>query len=434
MATAMNMAIIMVAKRVESADMIRALAQSQPARSPREWAVRGSLAALALVLGYVSTTEALGYTLLRTNSERAYALSPGDGRIAGLVALRIASNSDASRADRHRADTLARQALVAEPLAVTAMTALGIDMQIAGNTTTARRLFVHSDAVSRREFGTRLWLIEDAVARGDVSGALHHYDIALRTEKSAADLLFPILSNAIRDPAVAGALADTMAAKPAWASSFLLNLPTSGATPQTTASFFRQLMYRGIHIPPQAQAGAVTALFASGAFDEAWALYKIIQPGVVRTASRNSDFRKQPEAASPFDWKITPDSSEMTASILNSAEGGVLDFSAPATIGGTIAEQAQVLPPGRYRLAGTARGLSGNAASVPYWQVTCVNGQELGRVLIIVGADGKSTFEGRIEVPSTCRAQILRLVIRPDADGVMGQITRAGLTSIGTTR
>lgn len=416
--------------------MTRAHTRRQPRRSPREWLLRGGLAAAALAIGYVSTTETFGYALMRADPERAYALSSGDGRIAGVLAQQIASTNDASTADRHRADALARGALATEPLAVTAMTALGLNAQVAGNTAVARRIFVHSDTVSRRELGPRLWLIEDAVARGDIPGALRHYDIALRTEKNARELLFPILSNAVSDPTIADALVDTMAAKPAWTTSFILNLPTSGAAPQTTASLFRRLMRRGVPIPPEAQAGAVNALFAGGAFDQAWAFYKNIHPDAVRTASRNANFRVQPEAASPFDWNTASDSSGMAASILNSAEGGILDFSSPATVGGAIAEQAQVLPPGHYRLVGAARELSGNTASAPYWQLVCIDGQELGRVPMIVEADGKGTFDGDLEVPSTCRAQVLRLVIRPvsDTGGVTGQIIRAALSSIDAKR
>lgn len=416
--------------------MARAPTRRQPKRSPREWAMRGGLATVALALGYVSTTETLGYALMRTDPKRAYALSPGDGRIAGVLARQIASTDDASSAERRRADALARGALAAEPLAVAAMTALALDTQVAGNTAAARQLFLHSDTVSRRELGTRLWLIEDAVSRGDVPGALRHYDIALRTETGARELLFPILSNAVSDPAIAAALVNTMAAKPAWTTAFLLNLPTSGAAPQTTASLFRRLMRRGVPIPPEAQAGTVNALFAGGAFDEAWAFYKNIRPGAARTASRNADFRIQPEAVSLFDWKTISDSSGMTASILNSDDGGVLDFSAPATVGGAVVEQAQVLPPGNYRLTGTARNLSSDVASVPYWQLACVDGHELGRVPLIVKADGKGTFDGNFEVLSTCRAQVLRLVIRPvsETGGVTGQITRAALSSIGAHR
>lgn len=408
----------------------------RPERSPREWAMRGGLVAAALVLGYISTTETLGYVLMRADPKRAYALSPGDGRIAGVLARQIATNNDASSAYHRRADELARSALSAEPLAVAALTALAMDTQVAGNTAAARRLFVHSDRISRRELGTRLWLIEDSVTRDNIPGALRHYDIALRTERNARELLFPILSNAVSDPAIAGALVDTMAAKPAWTTAFLLNLPTSGAAPQTTAALFRQLMRRGIPIPPEAQAGTINALFASGAFDEAWAFYRNIRPGAVRTESRNADFRMQPEAASLFDWKTMLDNSQMTASVLNSTEGGVLDFSAPATVGGVVAEQAQVLPPGNYRLAGTAQDLSSNTALAPYWQLACADGQELGRVPMIIKADGKGTFDGNIAVPSTCRAQMLRLVIRPvsDVGGVTGQITRAALTSIGANR
>lgn len=84
-------------------------------------------------------------------------------------------------ARRREADRLARLALRQDPTAVAALATLGLNAQIRGDTNSARRYFAYSDKLSRRSLTTRLWAIEDAVARDDIPAALRNYDVALRT-------------------------------------------------------------------------------------------------------------------------------------------------------------------------------------------------------------------------------------------------------------
>src|SRR3546814_1290750 len=69
-----------------------------------------------------------------------------------------------------------------------------------GDQAKGERLLAYSQKLSRRDLRTQLMAIELAVAQGDISGALRHYDIALRTKKNAPELLFPVLTSALPDP------------------------------------------------------------------------------------------------------------------------------------------------------------------------------------------------------------------------------------------
>ncbi len=430
---AMNMAMAMAAIRADPIVVSRASPKRRAKRTPQEWGVRGGLAAVALLLGYVSTMQTLGFASSKVDLERAHTLAPGDGRIAGALAQRIAA-TDASPAERQRADRLARQALADEPLAVTAITALALDKQLAGDTASARRLFLRSDAMSRRDLGTRLWLIEDAVARGDVIGAMRHYDIALRTEKGAADLLFPILSNAISDPAIAAALRRTLAAKPSWGEAFVFQLGVAEADPVVRAHFLRDLTRDGRKVPEATQFGVLNALMAVGAINEAWNFYAAQRPGVRRDRSRDARFTMSFETPMAFDWNVGAGDNGISASIQNEPDGGVFDFAAPATVGGVLLQQAQFLPPGRYRVSGKTAEIEQEASSRPYWTLVCSGGREVGRLELPNSSTGGGLFSGDFVVGPDCPVQYLRLIARPSSNtgGVTGRIERVALMPVKT--
>jgi hypothetical protein len=404
-------------------------------RSPREWALRGGIAAAASLLGYVSTTQTLAFAIGKSNPERAHALAPGDGRITAELAEQLAVGN-VDTAQRRRADQLARQALVDEPLAVPALTALALDTSVRGDTAGARQLLGHSDALSRRELGTRLWLIEDAVGREDVPGALHHYDIALRTARGAPDLLFPVLSGAISDPAIATALAGTLAARPAWGEAFVSYLGRSGTDPVASAAFLRLLAKRNYPVPEAAQTGVVNALVVAGAFDDAWSYYASVRKGADQLRSRDPDFTAQLETPSAFDWAPMTSDAGVSASIQRTGDSGVFDFAMPSTVGGIVLQQAQRLAPGRYRLEGISSGIEQARGSRPFWQLACIDGRELGRVELPNSAENGGHFAGEFTVSGECKVQTLRLVARPSPEigGVSGQIGRVLLAPIGGGR
>ncbi len=398
-------------------------------RSPREWAFRGGFAIVALALGYVSTSETLALVLSRSNPARAYAINDHDGRIGVRLAEQLVTSGNAGPAQFAHAERIARRALRDEPLSAGALTVLGLNAQRRGDTAAARALFARSDALSRRELGTRLWLIEDAVARGDIAGALRHYDIALRTSTRAPDLLYPVLASASADPRIARETVRVLEGRPAWSGMFVDYLATSGPDARSTARLFRALAQAHVPVPEVATANAVNALITAGAFDAAWNYYSALRKGADRRRSRDADFGAQVAVPTALDWTPVMLDAGVTASIQQSTTDGVFDFAAPATVGGVVLQQMQVLPPGRYRIEGRSVGIAQDDGQRPYWTLLCIDGRELGRVEVPNSSQAEGRFFGELTVGAGCPAQTLRLVVRPSnaIGGVSGQIDRVEL-------
>lgn len=389
-------------------------------RSRIEWSIRGALAVAATLCGYVSVSHTLGYVMRNQDPVLAHSLSPGDGRVTAQYAQSLARNPDATPAARRRADVLALRALIQDPTTVVAASELALDRQIRGDTLGARRLFSYAQRLSRRELQVQIWAIEDAVARGDVADALTHYDIALRTSFKAHDLLFPILGTAIADPVVRGELIKTLAKSPAWSEAFVNYVAVRG-NPRATAQLFSMLRSRSIALPDNASSALVDGLIFAGLNEEAWQYYVSTGRGEDRRRSRDPHFSASLETPSAFDWILVNDEN-VTSSIQYADGGGILEFSAPPSVGGPLLRQFQLLTPGTYILTGRSGGVDQPVSSRPYWTLTCrADGRELGRVEMPNSTHAGGAFRGTFSVPKDCQAQMLTLVARPS-------ITLAGLT------
>jgi hypothetical protein len=395
-------------------------------RSTTEWAVRSGIAAAAIAAGYFAVTHSLAQVLAKSDVERAHALAGSDGRIIARLAASLAG-AKATEADRRRADQLAREALRRDPTAVVAVSTLGINAQIRGETDRARRVFAYSEKLSRRDLQTQLWAIEDAVGRNDVAGALRHYDIALRNEPDASQILYPILASASADADIRAALVKTLAARPPWWDSFINYLVVNGVEPRSTAQLFRGLGAAGLNLPESAHAGLIDQLISSGFAEEAWSFYSSVRSGASRLASRDPGFTAALQARSKFDW--VPISER---GISTSLQSGIVDFSAPASVGGAMLEQTQMLPPGSYRIEGHSIGIEQAEGARPYWLLRCQGGGELGRVALPNSSQQNGAFAGRFSVPAGCPVQTLVLIASPSyaVSGLSGQIDRVQLSPL----
>lgn len=400
-------------------------------RSPREWAVRGALAIVAGIAGYICVAQTLAQAVAGNDPAIAWRLASGNGRIAARLAASL-SGAEATPGDRLRADSLARGALLNDATAVQAVSTLGINAELRGDAARARRLFAYSQKLSRRDLQTQLWAIEQAVARNDIPGALHHYDIALRTNTDSWDLLFSVLGQATTDPAIRAALVRTLSDQPKWGASFIAYTAGHSPNPSATATLFTGLARAGVDVPEGARAPVVNALIERGAIDAAWSYYATATPGAVRNGSRDPRFTGSTEAPSLLDWIATDDGSIAT-SIQRGKDGGVFDFAAPASVGGALLRQVQLLSPGTYRLAGVSSGIEQAAEALLYWSLTCrTSRRELGRVVVPASAQAGGRFDGRLVVPADCPVQELTLIARPSdsVGGLTGQIERVQMVPV----
>jgi hypothetical protein len=374
-------------------------------------------------MAYVSVAHALANALRSGSPERAYQLTPWDGRIAGAYARKLAG-PEATQAVRARSDAVARLALRSDPTAVAAVTTLGINAQLRADDVTARRALHHATRLSRRDLVTHLWGIENAVARNDIPSALFHYDTALRTSRSAPDILFPVLISAISDPVIRSALVKRMAeARPDWGPTFLIGAANRNPDPLAISAFFGALESARTPVPQAARSALMWKLFVAGRHQEAWQLYASAHPGASRSRSQDPGFRSEGTDPAPFDWTIHNDAGVAT-SLQRDEQSSTLHFSTTSGGGGLLLDQHLVLPPGKYRLAGVSAQLEQPPQSQPYWTLACTSGVELLRLQLPNSNIDRGRFGAEFLVPNGCPAQRLSLLARPsnEINGVGGQI------------
>jgi tetratricopeptide (TPR) repeat protein len=357
--------------------------------------------------------------------EAALKLAPFNSRSLSAEAERVLAGGQDERA-RRRAAMLATRALRRDPTNVSATATLGLLAALRGRPDRAMLLFAQAQRLSRRDFRTRIWFIEDAVARGDVDAALRHYDIALRTSRIARDALFPVLSAAIAQPRVRTAAATVLDRRPSWADPFLAYAATSGPDPAALfhlADLLRSPLLPGINVE------LIRQLVMAERFDLAWARYSSSNPGAERRALRAGNFQQSAAATTQFDWNGTTENGLSTIFPDQRSEG--LEVQVASGAGGVAVSQLQLLTPGRYRFSGRVRGLSPGTAERPYWALICASGSKvrLGRIDLRASGDHPVGFTGDFVVPPDCPAQSLQLIVvtTDDINGVAFVVERVAL-------
>lgn len=401
-----------------------------PRRSAKEWGLRIILALLALLTGIAATRYTLASALVRTDPGRAHQMAPRDGLVAGALASKLFAANQKKDAQAE-ISKLARFALQQEPTAVEAVATLGLQSQVQGDAETARKLFSYSQTLSRRHLGTHLWAIEDAVARNDIPEALRHYDVALRTSKGAPEILFPVLTAAISERAVRYNVIKVLLGRPLWSLDFIRYVAAKAPEPSSAVILLEGLRRVMVPIPPEATAAMINSLIAAGDFEKAWNFYSSARQGATRAGSRDPRFTAELAKPSVFDW-VPVNDANISTSLQPRRDGGVFSFSAPATVGGILLRQRQLLPPGTYKIAGRTRDIEQPDRSRPYWVLSCQSGRELGRVAVPNSSAANGRFAGTFDVPADCPMQTLALVARPSDEivGVAGQVEEVRLAPV----
>jgi len=396
----------------------------------QQTSVRLALAVIAAALGYVAVIQALAMVVQKRSPALAHELAPRNGLITAEFSRKLFGIHAVAK-DRVQADRMARLALRQDPTAIDAAAILGLNAQIYGHTSLARRLFAYVQALSRRNLQTQLWAISDAISRNDLSSALIHYDIALRTSPDASSLLFPTLAMALADPTIRTGLARTLARQPSWANAFM-GYAVGNADPQTMASLFQLVSHFGGIVPDGDSATIINALSGAGKLDQAWAYYASLHPDASPRTSRDPSFENSTQAPSLFDWTPLDDGSISASIQPKDRQNGVLTFAAPPSVGGQVVRQLEMLPVGDYILEGRSEGIIQPDDARPYWSVSCNGGRELGRVVVPNSAVANGLFRGRITVPADCPIQVLALDVQPSSSvsGITGQIDRALLRPV----
>lgn len=315
-----------------------------------------------------------------------------------------------------------RRALLSAPLTAGAARLLGLSAELRGDHFAGTKLHELAERISRRDFRTQLALIELAVERGDVAGALRHHDIALRTRAGGDALLFPILASAIEDPAVRGPFAAIMATSPPWLGAFFASTLRAGGHSAAVAA----LVDRVGGLKSIDRSGQLDGLLLQGlANDRHYEQLRqryLTMPGAGRdvlTAVRFDTAGVRPDRI-PISWQIIR-SEPLLASFTKAETGGnLLDLSISLDPGNQalVARKLLFLPAGAYRFRAAVRSTEWTADSTAWWVLKCAltkdepviwEGRPLGGDVVALDA--------RPVVGAACPVQFLDLVVAAGADG-----------------
>ena len=313
----------------------------------------------------------------------------------------------------------ARSALTRSPLSPAAFRVLGFADDLRGQPARAKRAVMTAERLSRRDLGTQLWLINEAVARADATGALRHFDTAMRTSVVARTVLFPVLTQAIQDQELRPGIAAMMRSRPNWLRDFtIVAVQTGSAT--VVAKILPTL---------NGALGAETIAVTQATIDQ---LVREGQYGIAKELSghraqtaqaiTSSDF-KRTRAFPPFAWVLAE---EDGISAQPSTNGLIL--SADRGRSGTAAAQVLALRAGTYRLQTRGAVFKGGTAS---WSLRCLPSNVSPVVQLAVPSErAASASSAAFSIPSKgCAGQSLRLDVDAleSQRGLTGKVDRVVL-------
>lgn len=370
-----------------------------------ELARRAAIVAGAAAAAAIFLPSSLSSWAVVDHPELAARIAPWSAPAAASAAASL--NAD-PRSPRVR--SLVATALARDLTQVQAIELRALDLVVSGKPAEGRRLFELSDRLSRRSLATRLWLIQDAVDRGSVSGALRNFDIALRTTTDAQPILFPVLAKAAADPTLTVQLAGMLDRPSDWRLMFFEWALANSSDVRPVAAVAAHMRDRRFILSNSIGQRLIERLVTARQFDAAMVLnrrFGMQSDGVADPYFAN------PSAHYPFGWGLA-ESGSLGAHRALSGSASALIYSAAPANSGQVAAQLLALKPGPYSLATMSAAAAAGAA--PYWAISCA---EAGGAVIAtldqpMTAGGKATTV--FSVPASCRAQWLTLQVRPAED------------------
>lgn len=375
---------------------------------------RGCASIVGFALAWYALAAAASIIFATRDARLAGALGVTSAEGLAAEAQAILARPATPRSLR-RSELLAREALSKQPVNVTAWRDLGLIAAAGNNAPRAEHFFEYAEHLSRRDLPTQLWLIEDCVRRGDISGALQHYDRALRTSPRTSQLLIPVLVEAAQKPPITRRLGDLLAARPPWWPAFFGQFVAAVRSPVSLASLAARLRLNPANAGEHdLLKGTIVRLDQLGAYREAYALYRVATPGAPEQPApiRNGNFEAA-DALPPFDWSLADGVGlAATREPRPSGKNIALHLVADGSRSGEVARQTLLLPAGSYKLSVVAGDVSAASKVNPTLQLQCSSpldgpAQALLELRFPDAPSAGTRFQRTFKVPTNCRSQLL---------------------------
>lgn len=306
----------------------------------------------------------------------------------------------------------ARFALAAEPLSAGPLYIIALEQgRRSGGETAQRTLMRLSERVSRRELAVQAWQIEDAVGRGDVAGALIHYDRALSVHPNAGSMFYPILTGAIDEPEIRAELAPYLRSRK-WSSGFMAYMSANVTNYPAAVDLIRH--YGGARAVKEHaiyETALLSRLVGTGNFGLARRLASWMT-GVDVAGASAFDFSQSTidPALFPLSWSIGTD--ENVTADFEPGEG--LRVSVEPGERGIAASRVVLLSPGTWRLTQDVEFSQLMPMADATWNVECYRGHSAEKIWSqdVPRRGGRQRYAATFTLPGSCSAARIGLVVR----------------------
>lgn len=360
-----------------------------------------AIATIGLAIGVLAALVSIANIFREANPELVLRLSPFTGRASAALAVRQA-NAIATGGRAGAAVPLAVNALLADPTASGAATALGIAYALRGKEVAADRAIHYAEHLSRRDTITQLWLIERAVARGDVPGALRHYDLLLRRVAQLRPSLYPILVGAATQPEVARALRTLLLRRANWTTEFVGQFAYQQKDPVALDAVTRG--YLNLRVPAERAIFSVVLnrLAELGRPDLAWQRYRAAGGNDSGAIVRDPRFA-EPDPLAPFGWSYAKDDSSPDRGLLSGTDDRVMYIPIGLTGDVDLARQLLRVGPGRYELTARSGEIAGGEGERPVIRLECAATKAvIAMITLPPGDSGSKGTRAGFGVPGGC--------------------------------
>lgn len=401
--------------------------------------LRGAAIAIgAAALAWFSFAGAVTNVFHRRNPDMALRFTSDDAvALAGRADRRVAAAGPEGALDPEVL-RLARLSLQRQALNPVALRLIGVNASVKGGFAAGRPAMRAANRLTRRDLATQFWLIEEAVSRNDVAGALGHYDHALRTRPGSQQLLFPVMTVAVEDPALWSAFARYVREPAPWLGDFARFAIRNSSRPAAIAQFLQQsggLPHDTVFAALEGE--LLKRLVEAGAFTEAARYYRSLNganPAVLAEAGFTGASTE--ERFAPLTWELFSVPGIASAFLRDEAGETIrLHATMEASTSSAIARRIIYVAPGRYRFRAVQRTAAAAEGASARWEIRC-GGDQGGDILWTKPAplllDG-STVDDVIAVPAGCGAITLRLIASagtsPDGiEAIFGPVSLVQLT------
>lgn len=387
----------------------------------------GLLAVAASTAAYHAYRNASFAYLRAADPVAAHALRPSDALALGHAFDRESRQGGAQQVSA--ADVkAARDSLISAPLSRISLRILGTDAEIRGDLAGADRLMGLSNAISRRDALTQLWMIEKSVQKDDMRGAIEHYHAALSVHPELGGVLYPVLARAIHFPEVRAALLPYVVRQTPWSIKMLGRAIAEGDPEDVVQLVVPSLKYPRSDAFREQYSALIKRLADNGKLAAATQFVRQTAPGIdqrvfqrVTVDEATADVR-----LGALGWFLA-EGDGLSAS--SSDNGGISGSVEPFAKGVLAARSFSVRPGTSYAFDQVVRRGSGSGRADLRWKVLCLPASE-GKLLseiVLDPGEAQRTYRTVIAVPQSCSGLQFVLLARGDESQQSSQATIDGL-------